>query len=696
MIHRPIVLALLLALATALAPAWADTGDPAVALGWVRLVEGFHPVRDLDDGLLFGRYFDGDCQPIDAELSDAETSDGAALAGTVGGEVVLQVDVLGCRRSKPPRTRCQWRIEPVDDPICPAADDKVAESGQGEWSDWRGRLVLELPERTGVYQLTLRCTLDGDSDEELRWPVYITLGEPLVPFSPPAPAWLARAACWGAGFGAEADEDAVLAALHQGLYRYGGRHWRYGYASREELDGEERYVFPLRETDAGRTGIQYALDDDSYEMHCYGDPAICKCPWQALADPESLCNFSDCYVFSDVLHAMAGTLGIGGLVPAKIRGTGHRGFLTREGRSLDPQLPGLVALDPDDESEDAYKTGLYYFGSHSLRLRSGTYYDATFGQTYVDPEEPIDVNRTGGSYADGITLADGSKELVSRGQAYGLWTHFELRQPSAEEGGPSESESTSDEDHGTPTARFTGNAVFDDESEGDEPIHRLRVEIEVELTASGAAAGPYSVQATLDKPTLEGATPEEHSEPVARRPNWTLARPSGTLLKGEAGKQTVQVEFSGEEIYRSKLDGPYRVHATLERGGEVIDTLELDTDPYLHRDFGELAGALHGLGLHPTEDGGWQARVEVEARKVEDFALELRWSENGQTLVYGGWTDELFTGHHAIEIRLPVDDDVSAGGSPSPEGRITAVLYDRRRTAIDALEVGVGEAANQP
>jgi len=123
------------------------------------------------------------------------------------------------------------------------------------------------------------------------------------------------------------------------------------------------YAFAGKKDSGGNTIWRYGYD--------FVPPTV-KCNWEQLVADPIKCNYSDCYVFSEVLDNISQTLGIGAMkkvavygsekncspVPGEIQGCG---FLTKATPSLDPSFTGNAK-----PLVDAYYNR-YVFTSHSLR-----------------------------------------------------------------------------------------------------------------------------------------------------------------------------------------------------------------------------------------------------------------------------------------------------------------------------------------
>src|SRR5262249_9900048 len=172
---------------------------------------------------------------------------------------------------------------------------------------------------------------------------------------------------------AKASEEEVLRQLLDGLYRFGQRHWRYGFCRVVSADGSCTF---------GST----VVSPRDFRLKCdrAADPPICWCPARTLIEGDPTFNFGDCFKFSDTLQLVAGTTGL--IVgQSEIEGETGLGFGTRpELRSLDPAFAGNLRC--------GYRPKLpcaYVFGNHSLVFLDPLFFDSTFGRVYQSDSEPI-------------------------------------------------------------------------------------------------------------------------------------------------------------------------------------------------------------------------------------------------------------------------------------------------------------------
>ena len=709
------VILLLLALGGTLLPPVAGSGpptaegdivSPVIALGSVRAAEGSFALAGVDEGLLFDQGFDTRCVP---HLGPAERN-GEALAGRAGGQVELELGLLGCRTGARPSIRCAWRI--YEDPAArcvgaplstgPVFDDEIPRlRGVGEIEGWVGRLMVELPPEVGRFALVLECRDPEASGarpikpETFQWTLYTTLERPLDWVSPTPAAWFERATCWGRELAAGADEGEALKALLAGLYRHGAVNWRYGYA---EQAGDHHYRFLVLDGETGHRILDVRPDPAYDEVRCYS--GTCRCSWRQLVAEPDVCNFGDCYIVSRAFQGSAAVLGIGGLEPLEIYGQANLGFVTPStARSFDADFPRSVRCAPG--VEPCYP---YFFGNHSLRLRDGELFDATFDRIY--PAETVGSapvpkgrgpSRGAVPHPDrgpvGLSIAslgqedlffDSELRLRYSRSGYGQWSFFDLLLPAPvdfpvpAEGG----------------IHFTGDVDF-------APLYPTAGGYYENLQASVQVLvleqGDYYFKGVLVK----------GDKLIAHRPDIHTMAITDSVLHAGGGLHTLRLTFSGEEIYRSEENGPWELRVSVQSPRDVLQvdpikvtsfTTPVLTPEYQYGDFGQQPAHMKGKPLVRRADDsadGQQDEVEIRTqifvREKGRYAVEGRLATGGQTLVYSGQRRELDTGDQELVMRVPSErlrQRSLAGGLA-----LTVNLFGSRQIVLDSWNHVVEAAA---
>jgi hypothetical protein len=641
-------------------------GARKLAVHQVRLVTGGLPVEGVEDGVVYSADLSTDCRQ---SLRPATS----VLAGTLGSHLELAVSIASCEDgtapAADPEVSCRWTLVPgrldrsggslvgfAGTASCGTASGGRSE-GRGAWTGLEGRLAVSVPETVGTYHLDLVCRVEGDPGRSgVRVPLLAIYQQPLAVVVPPRESWYALSTCWATGHRAGDAEADVLSSLVEGLYRYGQSMWYYGYAHAAEA--EDTYDFPSLSTETGTRAVRYTIEDERFRPKC-NSSSRCKCRWQGLVETGPVCNFADCYIFSDVLQAMAAVQGIGGLRYYALTGANGLGFVTEPCESLDPKFTGTVACTVADPA--CYP---YYFSSHSLRLRDDRYYDSTFGRIYRSPDEAIALSEKL-SRDDLVVLARGPEAMSLRalGSSYGTWNFYEVL-PAAFLPPP-----------------VPGIVVDDEVSFAPEDVNSDGVydQIVATLSAEVKAPGVYVLRGVLQK----------DGDLVAIQPNWWATEPTIATISGGPGKYEFKLYFSGQQIYQSGVDGPYEFFAV---GGRPGKTIEAETPAYRHEEFGELGAAIQGstVGIVENDSDGDGLQDELTLTvpfKVwaeGTYTLEARLAKDDQTIAYAGEKKVYSAGHYEVALAVP-GEKIAESGLDSPYG-LTVVLYDPYQTAQVALQ----------
>lgn len=594
-------------------------------------VDGY-PIDEVPEGRILEQSFDEACK-----LTASNAVHNLPLAGSVTDKDVLhlEVEVAACAAGPQPEMRCGWEIE------------KTTRSGNATWTGLKGKLEVRLPRNTGIYTLGLNCSAAGDKVAPflLQRTLFVTYGEPLSAsysdldqtYTAPKIDWYWRACDWGAGFEADDEEEDVLHTMLGRLYDYGQEHWKYG-------------SFPKE-----------VPKNAPYQPECSGEGLgqWCKCSWPALVAEKTSCNFGSCYDWSKVFENIAATMGFGGFEVIRVVGAGGSGFVTLpNSRSFDPDFSGNVECAPGSGRCPAY-----LFGSHSLRLRDGIYYDATFNRTHQ--KEDADVLRNISSYGRQVTFIDHETVLCFLHYGYGTWG-FYVQPPRADGGAHCPGEQNKGK---TVTSKASYKTIDDDQ---DAHFESLGVDLEFEVEK----AGLYTVRAQLMKGNVL----------ISHKPKWESERFTLDAFSGPAGSHTAHLRFSGEDIFRSQTDGPYSLHFVLLDKDGILGSGETTTPAYDHQRFGELEAALVEIRPPAKPDAGStedaQVVVVVDVRHGDRFALQMRLSKGSRTLFQARRESVLEAGQHEVPLTIPFEK-IAALESAFPFDA-TLVLSDSRLRTLDS------------
>lgn len=505
---------------------------------------------------------------------------------------------------------------------CPAGDlmDKEIEvewtidgtslTGVSSWEGPTGNIDVTMPSEIGAYDVELVFTVDGDEGPTVNRKLFVTKGSPLCSIEPGLSSGCATlfvkyyelATDWASGTSSEAD---ILPALLSGLYGYGGANWLYGYD--------------------------------------FGSVPFCN--WDQLAADPLVCNYSDCHRFGEVFTQMAAILGVGGLSMVIPEGTAGAGFLTTGAPSLDAAFPGNA------RPFGTATFDRYYFINHNLRLKAGTYYDATFNGRYSSPSDFIAANRTGGTASDVngpyYVTFEGWKIYPFRGpHAYDSWGNNEYTMPTSPVTAPPPTGAPMGQELvRRATGASFGAASFDTlDADGDGLAEALRAELEVNV----AIGAQYWIFGTLQK---DGAL-------IANRSSYFRSQDVSAQLDAGPGTHTVTLDFSGEQIFRSGEDGPYEMVLFL-LSPTGFEPGSFATPAYDHTLFGELPGSLQGVSESAVDtdgDGVFEAievYVQVWVRTATPLQVRGNLSKGAASLADAGALTDTVPGLQEVVLTFP-------------------------------------------
>lgn len=546
-----------------------------------------------------------------------------------------------------------------------------------------GHWTPRLPARTGLYDVSLECAVNGKPNPPVHTVLYLTHRPPLSVVQPPEADWYLRASTWAAGLTAADPERAVFPKMVDGMFAYGQRSWRYGYCLKtKDPKDPQKEVCVFNDTILGAVGSAWTttIPADSPDLVCPIDDQ-CVCTWDAIVRQGSTCNFGDCFAMTDVLHYISATAGAGGLVPEEVEGNHDNGFTTHgTNRPFDPGSLGNLLCGERD------LPCAFLFAVHSLRSRDGQLYDPTFGRVYTS---------LGELYAASIRKWAGLEALFKEFRAcplkpgYGQFLMF--RQQALT------SKCTLDErrpavfGHQESAAWQPYFVAGDDKPEGIE--FHLRVEV--------SQPGDFLVLGLLF-----AEEPEERL--VGRRPSFRVQAIWPTAqISGGPGSYPVALRFSGEDLARSGVTGPYRFVATIFSPQGISDSLEMELPAasFSGLDLGEAAARFpadnaeveHRLVGQDDDRRALRIRVPVTVRKAGLFAISARLSSEGTTLAYSGARRELSESDRDLTIDFP-EEEIALGQIEGaydltveldlldPATSVPRMVVDAFRTRLGPLE----------
>lgn len=550
---------------------------------------------------------------------------GPALSGAGGtGTARLRATIKACPDGSlgTPEVRADWSI------------GGTSRRGSTTWNGGSGTVEFTMPDAVGAYDATLDLTVNGSQSLSAVRRLYVTRRAPAIAEN--GVFLYEKATSWANG---QVSDTGVIEQVMAGVYNYGGAAWRYGY---------------------------------------FGPAPNDKCSWIALMANPLACNYSDCYVFSDVLENMAGLLGVGGLVAIKEVGSLGLGFLTNGAPSLDPAFRGN-AKPLGGAGYDRY-----LFSSHSLRLRGGVYYDATFNGRYATQNAFIFANRntTAGVDAAGSWrgTVEGRRTYRRGGSVYDSWGRndyafldsFPFAPLAALAGGVL-----------VPTAAAAGGVNFPGtaryrpvDADRDGRYEHLAVDVDVDVIVPGS----YGLLAQLE--SAGGLL-------IANRPADDSMLESGAEINAAtAGRYTATVRFSGEQIRRAGIDGPWRVLIDANGETSAAGSTALTSPAFRAADFGERKLTLQSLQAIPVDADGSgryeliRVSAQIDAKIAGNVRLRVNALGGGIDLASQTRTVALALGQQSVVVDLPAAE-IARSGRDAPYD-ISLTVADLAGATLDA------------
>lgn len=574
---------------------------------------------------IFQQSFDASCK-VNTDIGPYDeypfSGPSKKFFGLFTGSAELHATLDQCPRNtrSTPKVKAEWKI------------GGTSLKGVATWTGKEGDINLDMPDKVGSYEVEITFTIDGKKHPAIKRKLFVTKGAPLAQVAPPRLGWYEKATTWAAG---QSDDGPILASLLGGIYSFGGAHWRY-------------------------------LDTSA-------------CSWEKLVADTVTCGDANCYIFSDVLENMAATLGVSGL--SAIRRTGAHsplGFLTNAKPSLDPNFTGN-AKSVGGTTYDRYR-----FTSHSLRLKGGTYYDATFKGTYSSPTAFITANENSGyRFPDPngpFATTDEGWNIYRLpgslpGTTYDGWGNRGYKSPPPRGTAAAGKGLVPQATPAKANIRFTGNVTFNlVDGDLDGIAEALEAEVEVQLSANGE----YVVMGTLAKGGV----------PIANQASWESSMPVEATLDEISGTYHVALKLSGEQIDRSGLDGPYEL--VLQGIGATGSTsATLATPAYAHSLFGESPARLAGASEAAVDSNGdgkldyIEVTVDLGVRLAGEFRLQGALSKDGGTVADSGMSQTLAAGARQVSLRFDGRRIRRSGLDGPYEGSIN--LIDAENHTIDGI-----------
>lgn len=226
-------------------------------------------------------------------------------------------------------------------------------------------------------------------------------------------------------------------------------------------------------------------------------------------------------------------------------------------------------------------------------------------------------------------------------------------------------------------AAFTGEVVFAPVDDATDGVYEMLV---ADLGLEVRSAGTYVVEGSLWR----------DSTLITSRMGTGGAPGSRAVWSGEPGVVRLQICFSGEDIFRSGLDGPYTLALSLRSGSAAGEELTCLSPAYPHTAFGEDPAAIGGIAdraIDTNGDGSLEelvAQVDVQARIGGRYQTVAALLADSVTVASASADSILDAGAHVLEPKFP-GRSVRAAGLNGPY-RILVSLYGPDGSIVSSEE----------
>lgn len=251
-----------------------------------------------------------------------------------------------------------------------------------------------------------------------------------------------------------------------------------------------------------------------------------------------------------------------------------------------------------------------------------------------------------------------------------------IQPPGPGEKSPPAAASLADAGQRQPSAAFNGPASFSPvNNKADSPAGRLSADLEINLFR----AGNYTIRGELLKNGKAVA-----SVSARKRPEVSTV----TRIREAAGTRRAALHFSGEQIYRAGIDGPYTLKAYLSGANGLEDTLEVETPPYSHQRFGEVGAQLAGIASEEITEGNHvklRVSLTVTVRIPGRYRFQCAVLNGMNALASEGRILQLSQGTHLVVLDLPAGK-IRRDGSGNPL-YLVANVFDGGVGHVDGKKV---------
>jgi hypothetical protein len=377
--------------------------------------------------------------------------------------------------------------------------------------------------------------------------------------------------------------------------------------------------------------------------------------WRQLLGDGTTTATSGCSEdFAETWQNLSLVLGVPGTDIHSYPGTGDQGFVTTLDCDLfgNPNLAGNA--HPTVGSCDRWMFDRYVMGYNAS---TNLYYDVMLDKLHESPSEIVQWNvldqppqtaykLLGRQYR----LMDNNvwllTDLTNNGQ---YWYWAGSGSPGAAgtaAGGVGAAAAAA-----AKAAAFSGSPTFQPlNTGGDGTYDALAVNVKVNVTTPGT----YAVNGWL----LSG------SQVVTGRASQDDEGGSSVIITAKSrGTQNVTLQFSGEDIYQSGVDGPLTADLWLlnvKNNSVVLAHGDFSSPSYVHTQFGEEPLRLSGVtdqGVDPDAGGKFDllsAAATVNVTAAGDYTLEAQlYSAGGRLIVSASQQQQMAVGAATVDVGLP-------------------------------------------
>jgi hypothetical protein len=388
---------------------------------------------------------------------------------------------------------------------------------------------------------------------------------------------------------------------------------------------------------------------------------------------EGFADWGNCRTMANVWSNLLSTMGVGGVTPDGHTGRNGIGFMAPTGirafgnrASANGNARGFV-----DPRFDRWVFDSHWFGKMGTR-----YYDPTFnliGDSFYYHIDYDIVAKDGTT----ITTSPGGPTIYhwesNFAEEEGNWPKFRYRFPIFGKTSALAEEQTGD-------AHFTGSYTeTTTDSDGDGIFEQLGAVVGVDIREPGL----YTVTGILQR----------NSDFISSRSFYFDASMWVEAIGPEAGNYEIQAFFSGEEIFRSGLPGPYEMWLMItDSTGAVAAADTFTTAAYVSTQFGEFPTRLAQLAETAVDidsDGFFDeilVEIDLALSRPISATVDVSVQHSGRTLVSTSETKYLPEGNNPLKYSLPASGIAASGLNGPYTLSVGIVDQDGEQTAYREIQ----------